>query len=125
MKSEKNGTKRKAESGKDGKVKKTKVDISAEKPKHEKKVHIKAPKVKKVIAPPPPEESSDDDSPDAMSDDGGVTLGEDDSEESEEAVPKIQDGVHPDRVKATANGGGPNGGFTLCFAASSLYTDLI
>jgi hypothetical protein len=30
-------------------------------------------------------------------------------EELDEAAPRVEDGVHPDRVKATGNGAGPNG----------------
>ncbi len=56
-----------------------------------------------------PADSSDDDF-DGFDEDGGVAL--DDSQESdqaEESLPTVQQGLHPDRVKAHGNGAGPNG----------------
>ena len=66
------GTKRKSESGKEGHVKKAKFGGESE--KREKKVHVKAPKVKKVIVPEPEPESEDDISSDDMSQDCGDIL---------------------------------------------------
>lgn len=54
-------------------------------------------------------DSSDDEFND-ISEDGGVALEEsDNSQELEEASPTGHEGVHPDRIKANANGAGPNG----------------
>lgn len=100
------GTKRKAESSKEAYVKKPKVGTSSSKSpdKKTKKPFVKPAKIQ--------EDSSDDDVDD-MDEDGGVPLDDgDDSDDSGTPVPKVKDGVHPDRVKATANGAGPNG---MCF----------
>lgn len=97
----KTSVKRKAEVVKDGHAKKPKVQSS--------KQHVKAPKPAKVVETraSPTDDSSDDFNA------GGAELEKDEEfdSESEEAGPKIQDGVHPDRVKATANGAGPNGAY--------------
>jgi hypothetical protein len=54
-------------------------------------------------------DSSDEDF-DGIDDDGGVALDDaEDSYESEEPLPTVHQGVHPDRVKANVNGAGPNG----------------
>jgi hypothetical protein len=54
-------------------------------------------------------DSSDEDSNDS-DEDGGVALDDaEDSDESEESMPTVRQGVHPDRVKANGNGAGPNG----------------
>lgn len=103
------GTKRKSDSGKEGYVKgakKAKVDVAV-RPKESasKKPVLKSVKVRKTEL-PPLEDSSDED---LASEDGGVPLDALDSDSEGTPAPKIQDGVHPDRVKATANGAGPNG----------------
>lgn len=111
-KSEGKGTKRKSEGGKDGYVKKAKVEVNLE--KREKKVHVKAPKVKKVVVPEPEPEEEDESSSDDMSEDGGAILEdenvEDEEEEEQEEAAEATEGMHPDRVRAaTQNGAGPNG----------------
>lgn len=54
-------------------------------------------------------DSSDEDSNDS-DDDGGVALDNaEDSDESEESLPTVHQGVHSDRVKANGNGAGSNG----------------
>lgn len=105
------GTKRKSDSAKEGHVKgakKPKVDVAVRpKTTANPKPHVKSIKVAKVEV-PPLEDSSDED---LGSQDGGVPLNDLDSESEGTPAPKIQDGVHPDRVKATANGAGPNGNY--------------
>jgi pumilio family protein 6 len=104
------GTKRKSDSGKESYVKgnkKPKVDDVAVRSKAH-KISKPNPKFSKVEA---VHDSSDDDMNDDNSD-GGVPLTYSKDTESEGTpTPKENDGVHPDRVKATANGAGPNGIF--------------
>jgi hypothetical protein len=104
------GTKRKAENGKDGYVKKPKVDGEKKTRGPEvKKVHVKAPKEKKAPKVVVQEESSEDEF-DGTSEDGGAPLDEEEDGSESAPIPKAGDGIHPDRLKAaTANGAGPNG----------------
>jgi hypothetical protein len=54
-------------------------------------------------------DSSDDDF-DEFDEDGGVALDDaENSDDAEESLPTVQQGVHPDRVKANGNSAGPNG----------------
>jgi hypothetical protein len=54
-------------------------------------------------------DSNDEDS-NGSDEDGGVALdNSEDSDESEQSLPAVHQGVHPDRVKANGNGAGPNG----------------
>jgi hypothetical protein len=54
-------------------------------------------------------DSSDDDF-DEFDEDGGVALDDaEDSDDAEESLHIVQQGVHPDRVKANGNGAGLNG----------------
>lgn len=105
------GTKRKAEIGKDNYVKKPKVDGDKKSRGPEvkvKKVHVKAPKEKKAPKVVEPEPSSDDEF-DGMSEDGGAALDEEEDDSESIPIPRAEDGIHPDRLKAATNGAGPNG----------------
>jgi hypothetical protein len=106
------GSKRKAETGKEGHAKgskKPKIDSSKAKSgttKTQKPLPTKSTK-KVQVAVPAQADSSDDDS-DGLDSDGGVEL--ENTEETDESSEQKQfEGVHPDRVKATSNGAGPNG----------------
>lgn len=68
----------------------------------------KGPTVKEITV-QAPADSSDGDF-DSIGEDGGVALDDaEDSDESEEPLPAVHQGVHPDRVKANGNSAGPNG----------------
>ena len=69
----------------------------------------KVPKAQVIKARDSNADSNDDDF-DGFEEDGGVTLDvAGDSDEAEESLPTVQQGVHPDRIKANGNGSGPNG----------------
>lgn len=103
--------KRKAEPEKDHKQerksKQAKYDKESAKRK-EKRQLAQPSKVKKAVISEPEDESED--SFDGVSDDGGAVV-EEDSDDVENAAISGHDGVHPDRVKATFDGAGPNGEF--------------
>jgi hypothetical protein len=70
-------------------------------------VKAKGPIVKKATV-QTQTDSSDDDF-DEFDEDGGVALDDAEDSDTEESLPTVQQGVHPDRVKANGNGAGLNG----------------
>lgn len=78
--------------------------------KNTKVPHVQVVKAKGPIVKNATVQTQTDSSDDEFDEDGGVAL--DDAENSdgaEESLPTVQQGVHPDRIKANGNGAGPNG----------------